>query len=211
MTETVTLADNMKLISDSWPKLKLNKVQSDEFHSALGGLRQDRLADAIRLAYRENQKEPRLKTILRFYAQITEASTYTPEPRYTGTMTYHVAWQRTSKHGVPGAWYGQRCQSRAEAEQIAKEMGGRVTCMNKADDDGDYSDEALRADEIRARETLAGLSRETIARHVERLRSIGWLRHVTSVKDKLPGRVSDWPRMAVLEVYAEHLNQQERR
>jgi hypothetical protein len=40
---------------------------------------------------------------------------------------------------------------------------------------------------------------------------VGWLRHVTSVKDKLPGRVSDWPRMAVLEVYAEHLNQQERR
>ena len=211
MTETVTLADNMKLISDSWPKLKLNNVQADEFRAALGGLRQDRLREAIKLAFRDNQREPRLKTIHAFYSQLTESATYTPEPRYTGTMTYHVAWQRTSKHGVPGAWYGCRCQSREEAEQIAKERGGRVTCMNKADDDGDYSDEAMRANEIRARETLADLPRETIARHVERLRSIGWLRHVTSVKDKLPGRVSDWPRMAVLEVYAEHLNQQERR
>jgi len=205
MTETVTLADNMKLISDSWPKLKLNKVQSDEFHAALGGLRQDRLREAIKLAFRDNQKEPRLKTIHAFYARITESATYTPEPRYNGTMTWHVSWQRTSKHGVPGAWYGCRCQTREEAERIAVAEGGRVTCMSKADDDGDYSAEALRADEIRARETLAGLSRNQIAAMVERLRSIGF------VTEKLPARLSDWPRMAALTVYAEYRNQQERR
>jgi len=205
MTETVTLNDNMKLISDSWPKLKLNNVQADEFRAALSGLRQDRLREAIKLAFRDNQREPRLKTIHAFYSQLTESATYTPEPRYTGTMTWHVAWQRTSKHGVPGAWYGCRVQSRQEAEQIAKANGGRVTCMSKADDDGDYSAEALRADEIRARDTLAGLSRNQISAMVDRLRSIGF------VTEKLPARLSDWPRMAALTVYAEYRNQQERR
>ena len=106
---------------------------------------------------------------------------------------------------MPGAWYGCRCQSREEAEQIAKANGGRVTCMSKADDDEDYSDEALRADEIRARETLAGLSRNQIAAMVDRLRSIGF------VTEKLPARIAEWPRMPVLTVYAEYRNQQERR
>jgi len=211
MTETVTLADNMKLISDSWPKLKLNKVQSDEFHAALGGLRQDRLREAIKLAYRDNQKEPRLKTIHAFYSQLTESSTYTPELRINGTMTWHVSWQKTSKHGVPGRWYGCRCQTREEAEHVARENNGRVVCMDPANDEYEYSEESMRADEEKARACIEGLPRETIAGYVTRLRSVGWLRHVTSVKDKLPGRVSDWPRMAVLEVYAEHLNQQERR
>lgn len=205
MTDTITLGDNIKLISDSWPKLKLNDVQAAEFRSALGSLRQDRLHEAIRLAFRDNQKEPRLKTILGFYSNLTESATFTTEPRYTGTMTWHVSWQRTSRHGVPGAWYGCRVQSRQEAEQIAKANGGRVTCMSKADDDADYSAEALRADEIRARETLAGLSRNDIAAMVDRLRSIGF------VTEKLPARLSDWPRMAALTVYAEYRNQQERR
>jgi hypothetical protein len=206
MTDRIDITDNMRTMQELWPGAKITEPEMAEFRSQLAPLKQDVLDQAIRLVYGSSDKRrPVLSAIKAQYSRLMDERTYTPEPRYTGTMTWHVAWQRTSKHGVPGAWYGCRCQSRHEAEQIAKANGGRVTCMSKADDGEDYSDEALRADEIRARETLAGLSRNKIAAMVDRLRSIGF------VTEKLPARLSDWPRMAALTVYAEYRNQQERR
>jgi len=206
MTDRIDITDNMRTMQELWPGAKITEPEMAEFRSQLAPLKQDVLDQAIRLVYGSSDKRrPILSAIKAQYARLMDERTYTPEPRYTGTMTWHVAWQRTSKHGVPGAWYGARCQSREEAERIAKAEGGRVTCMSKADDDEDYSDEALRADEMRARETLAGLSRNQIAAMVDRLRSIGF------VTERLPARLSDWPRMAALTVYAEYRNQQERR
>jgi len=206
MTDRIDITDNMRTMQELWPGAKITEPEMAEFRSQLAPLKQDVLDQSIRLVYGSSDKRrPILSAIKAQYARLMDERTYTPEPRYTGTMTWHVAWQRTSKHGVPGAWYGARCQSRQEAEQIAKVNGGRVTCMSKADDDEDYSDEALRADEMRARETLAGLSRNQIAAMVDRLRSIGF------VTERLPARLSDWPRMAALTVYAEYRNQQERR
>ena len=206
MTDRIDITDNMRTMQELWPGAKITEPEMAEFRSQLAPLKQDVLDQAIRLVYGSSDKRrPILSAIKAQYARLMDERTYTPEPRYTGTMTWHVAWQRTSKHGVPGAWYGARCQSREEAERIAKAEGGRVTCMSKADDDDDYSDEALRADEMRARETLAGLSRNQIATMVDRLRSIGF------VTERLPARLSDWPRMAALTVYAEYRNQQERR
>jgi hypothetical protein len=206
MTDRIDITDNMRTMQELWPGAKITEPEMAEFRSQLAPLKQDVLDQAIRLVYGSSDKRrPILSAIKAQYARLMDERTYTPEPRYTGTMTWHVAWQRTSKHGVPGAWYGARCQSREEAERIAKANGGRVTCMSKADDDDDYSDEALRADEMRARETLAGLSRNQIAAMVDRLRSIGF------VTERLPARLSDWPRMAALTVYAEYRNQQERR
>jgi hypothetical protein len=206
MTDRIDITDNMRTMQELWPGAKITEPEMAEFRSQLAPLKQDVLDQSIRLVYGSSDKRrPILSAIKAQYARLMDERTYTPEPRYTGTMTWHVAWQRTSKHGVPGAWYGARCQSREEAERIAKAEGGRVTCMSKADDDEDYSDEALRADEIRARETLAGLSRNQIAAMVDRLRSIGF------VTERLPARLSDWPRMAALTVYAEYRNQQERR
>lgn len=206
MTDRIDITDNMRTMQELWPGAKITEPEMAEFRSQLAPLKQDVLDQSIRLVYGSSDKRrPILSAIKAQYARLMDERTYTPEPRYTGTMTWHVAWQRTSKHGVPGAWYGARCQSRQEAEQIGKANGGRVTCMSKADDDEDYSDEALRADEMRARETLAGLSRNQIAAMVDRLRSIGF------VTERLPARLSDWPRMAALTVYAEYRNQQERR
>ena len=207
MTEAKpSVTDNIALISKLYPKAVITDPQWENFREFCGMLDQAILAQAIRwVAHYKSAREPSWRAFSERYAAIKQEATYTPEPRYTGTMTWHVSWQRTSKHGVPGAWYGCRCQSREEAEQIAKANGGRVTCMSKADDTEDYSDEALRADEIRARETLAGLSRNQIAAMVDRLRSIGF------VTEKLPARIAEWPRMAALTVYAEYRNQQERR
>ena len=206
MTDRIDITDNMRTMQELWPGAKITEPEMAEFRSQLAPLKQDVLDQAIRLVYGSSDKRrPILSAIKAQYSRLMDERTYTPDPRYTGTMTWHVAWQRTSKHGVPGAWYGARCQSREEAERIAKAEGGRVTCMSKADDDDDYSDEALRSDEIRARETLAGLSRNQIAAMVDRLRSIGF------VTERLPARLSDWPRMAALTVYAEYRNQQERR
>jgi hypothetical protein len=206
MSDRIDLTDNMRTMQELWPGAKITEPEMAEFRSQLAPLKQDIVDQAIRLVYGSSDKRrPILSAIKAQYSRLVDERTYTPEPRYNGTMTWHVSWQRTSKHGVPGAWYGCRCQTREEAERIAVAEGGRVTCMSKADDDGDYSAEALRADEIRARETLAGLSRNQIAAMVDRLRSIGF------VTEKLPARLSDWPRMAALTVYAEYRNQQERR
>ena len=186
--------------------VELEQFVGGEASEFCGQLDERILERALRnVAHYRYSREPNWKAIAEVYGTMKESSTFTTEPRYTGTMTWHVSYQRTSRHGVPGAWYGQRCQTREEAERIARDTGGRVTCMSKADDTEDYSDEALRADEIRARETLAGLSRTQITTMVDRLRSIGF------VTEKLPARIAEWPRMPVLTVYAEYRNQQERR
>jgi hypothetical protein len=201
-----SFADNKDLIGQLWPKATITNEQWATFAEFCGKLDQRILQSAIRhVAHFHSGREPNWKRISEIYGTMRESAEFKPEPRYTGTMTWHVSYQRNSRHGVPNVWYGQRCQTREEAERIAKETGGRVTCMSKADDPDDYSDEALRADEIRARECVASLTREAIAAHVSRLRSIGFL------SETLPGRVTEWPRMAVLTVYAEHRLQQERR
>ena len=206
MTDRIDITDNMRTMQELWPGAKITEPEMAEFRSQLAPLKQDRLNEAIHLAFRAHGgREPQLRWIDAQYSRLSESAQFTTEARYTGTMTWHVSYQRTSRHGVPGAWYGQRCQTREEAERIARDTGGRVTCMSKADDTEDYSDEALRADEIRARETLAGLSRTQITTMVDRLRSIGF------VTEKLPARIAEWPRMPVLTVYAEYRNQQERR
>lgn len=204
MDEIPTIRENVALLNQLWPKSNLSDPQTDAFRRAFTPLKQDRLAEAIHLAFRAHGgREPQLRWIDAQYSRLSESATFTTEARYTGTMTWHVSYQRTSKHGVPGAWYGERCQTREEAERIAKKHGGRVTDMAGKDDY--VSDDELRIEHRRALETLGTLTREALASLVERLRSVGF------VTEKLPARVSDWPRVAALTVYAEYRNQQERR
>ena len=204
MDEIPTIAENVKLLTELWPKCNLSGSQADAFRRAFTPLKQGRLNEAIHLAFRAHGgREPQLRWIDAQYSRLSESATFTTEARYTGTMTWHVSWQATSKHGVRGAWYGQRCQSRDEAEKVARAHGGRVTDMAGKDDY--VGDDELRIEHRRALETLGTLTREALASLVERLRSVGF------VTAQLPARVSDWPRVAALTVYAEYLNQQERR
>jgi hypothetical protein len=71
--------------------------------------------------------------------------------------------------------------------------------------DDPFSEIEARQETDRAREIITQMPREQVTSIVTRLRSIGFC------SQQLPGRVCDWSRMAVLAVYAEHLNQQERR
>ena len=199
-----TIAENLELLNELWPKCGLSGPQQDAFRRAFAPLKQDRLAEAIHLAFRAHGgREPQLRWIDAQYSRLSESAQFTTEPRYTGTMTWHVSYQRTSKHGVPGAWYGERCQTRDEAERIARDMGGRVTCMDEKADR--VSEHDLYVEHRDALDALSKLTREAVASLVERLRSVGF------VTAKLPARVSEWPRVAVLTVYAEYRNQQERR
>ena len=204
MDEIPTISQNLDLLTELWPKCGLSGPQTDAFRRAFTPLKQDRLAEAIHLAFRAHGgREPQLRWIDAQYSRLSESATFTTEARYTGTMTWHVSWQATSKHGVRGAWYGQRCQSRDEAEKVARAHGGRVTDMAGKDDY--VSDDELRIEHRRALETLGTLTREALASLVERLRSVGF------VTAQLPARISEWPRVAALTVYAEYRNQQERR
>ena len=204
MDDTPTIAQNLELLNELWPKSNLSDPQKDAFRRAFMPLKQNRVAEAIHLAFRAHGgREPQLRWIDAQYSRLSESAQFTTEVRYAGTMTWHVAYQRTSRHGVPGAWYGQRCQTRDEAERVARETGGRVTCMNGNDDR--VSEHDLHVEHRDAVEVLSKLTREAVASLVERLRSIGF------VTAKLPARVCDWPRVAALTVYAEYRNQQERR
>ena len=204
MDEIPTIAENVRLLTELWPKCNLSGPQADAFRRAFTPLKQDRLAEAIHLAFRAHGgREPQLRWIDATYSRLSESATFTTEVRYAGTMTWHVAYQRTSKHGVPRAWYGQRCQTRQEAEKIAKEHGGRVTCMDSKDDR--VTEHDLYVEHRAALDVLSKLTREALASLVDRLRSIGF------VTEKLPARIAEWPRVAALTVYAEYRNQQERR
>lgn len=204
MDDTPTIRDNVALLNELWPKGNLSDPQKDAFRRAFTPLKQGRLAEAIHLAFRAHGgREPQLRWIDAQYSRLSESATFTTEARYTGTMTWHVAYQRTSKHGVPRAWYGQRCQTRQEAEKIAKEHGGRVTCMDEKHDR--VTEHDLYVEHRDALDVLSKLTREALASLVERLRSVGF------VTAQLPARVCDWPRVAALTVYAEYRNQQERR
>ena len=143
MDEIPTIVENVALLNELWPKSNLSDPQKDAFRRAFAPLKQDRLAEAIHLAFRAHGgREPQLRWIDAQYSRLSESATFTTEARYTGTMTWHVSYQRTSRHGVPGAWYGERCQTREEAERIAKKHGGRVTDMAGKDDY--VSDDELR-------------------------------------------------------------------
>jgi len=195
-TDRIDINDNMDTIAALWPGARLADAELAEFRKQLGPLKQHIVDEAIRLTYGScDKRRPILGLIKQQYGRLVESRTFTTEPRYTGTMTWHVSYQRTSKHGVPGAWYGQRCQTREEAERVAAQHGGRVTCMDSKSDPMPTNAE-LDAEARQAREVIAALPRPDVQALVDGLRSSGW------IKSQLPARLSDWPRMAVLTVHA---------
>jgi len=92
-------------------------------------------------------------------------------------------------------------QSRGEAEALARQMRGNCCAIDVREDP--YSELDTRQEVEHARRVLADLPRERVASMVDRLRSIGF------VTQKLPPQFREWPRMSVLTVYAEEMNQQE--
>ena len=197
--------DNIALAHALWPNASWTQQLTALWRDRLGGLNQELVTEAIKTTkpkYASHQ--PEIKWVLERYAELYEQRhpTFGRDSRENATPTWHVSWQRTSKHGVPGAWYGKRCASREEADDLAQSMGGRAICMDPTVDP--FSEIETRREVEAARVTLTELGRERVGALLERIRSVGFC------KPQLPGRVCDWPRMAVLAVYAEHLNQQER-
>jgi len=201
-----TINDNIALAEALWPNASWPRQLLDLWRERLSGLDQVILTEAIKTTKPKfASHQPELKWVLERYGDLYEQRnpTFGGPSRQACTSTFHVSWRKTSKHGVPGAWYGCRVQSRDEADSIAQQVGGRVTAIDIADDP--YSEIETRQEVEMARGVIAGFARERIASILERLRRLGFC------KGQLPSRIGEWPRMAVLAVYAEHLNQQERR
>ena len=198
MTETRTITDNMRLVAELWPHYEFTPSMSDLWTQSLKGLRQDVLEEAIRLTRRAySSREPELKWVDERYRTLySERHPTIPTTRQNATQTWHVSWQATSRHGVPGAWYGCRTDTREEAERIAKANTGRVTNMDaNADQVTEYE---LHREHLDALALIEAMPREQVEAHIARLRSVGFC------KSKLPSRVREWPRMAVLAVHAAH-------
>ena len=204
MSDTRTITDNMRLVAELWPHCAFTPSMTDLWTQSLKDLRQDVLEEAIRLTRRAySSREPEIKWVDERYRTLySERHPTIPQTRENATQTWHVSWQRTSKHGVPGAWYGCRTDTREEAERIAKANGGRVTNMDANADQ--VTEHELHREHVDAVALIESLPRETVVSLVDRLRSVGF------VSRQLPGRVCDWPRVAALTVCAEYRNQQER-
>ena len=201
-----TQTDNLALAQALWPNAQWTTPLLALWRERLSGLDQVIVTEAIKtIKPKFSSHQPELKWVLERYAELYEQAhpSWSPQAKQNGSSTFHVSWQATSKHGVPNAWYGRRCATRGEADALARSMGGSVRPIDIADDP--FSEIEARQETDRAREIITQMPREQVTSIVTRLRSIGFC------SQQLPGRVSDWPRMAVLAVYAEHLNQQERR
>ena len=200
--ESVT--DSIALAEQLWTHFAWTPALREVWIERLKGLKQNVVRQAlkeVRAMY--TSREPELKWVLAKCGELTAQQF--PEPnqsRQNATSTWHVSWKRTSRHGVPNAWYGLRVQSRDEGETLARKVGGTCTSIDPQDDP--YSEIETREEVAHARRVLADLPRERVASMVDRLRSIGF------VTNKLPPHFREWPRMAVLTVHAEYLNQQER-
>jgi hypothetical protein len=199
-----SVADNIALAEQLWTHFAWTPALREVWIERLKGLKQNVVRQAlkeVRAMY--TSREPELKWVLARCGELTAQQHPEPnESRQNATATWHVSWTRTSKHGVPNAWYGCRVQSRAEAEAIARQMRGNCCAIDVREDP--YSEMETRQEVEHARRVLADLPRERVASMVDRLRSIGF------VTQKLPPQFREWPRMAVLTVHAEYLNQQER-
>lgn len=204
MTQVLTIHDSMGLAEQLWPNANWTAALKELWIGVLKDLRQDILADAMREVRAEyTSREPELKWVRAKYGALYEQRHPLIRTRENGTNTWHVSWQRTSKHGVPRAWYGCRVQAEDEAARLAKQQGGKATCM-----DGDaeqVTEHELREEHRQALAVIFKLPRPEVEAILARLRSVGFC------KDQLPAQLRDWPRMAVLAAYAAHtLRQQER-
>lgn len=199
MTDERTIADNMALAAHLWPHYVWHAEMRDLWVNALKGLRQDLVAQAMRdIRADYTSREPEVKWIRARYGLLYgERHPVMPRTRENATHTWHVSWQRTSKHGVPGAWFGCRTDSRDDAERLAKMHGGRVANMDAESDQ--VTEHDLNCEQQAALEVIEALPREAVERALSRCRSAGFC------KDKLPPRVREWPRMAVLAVHAAHM------
>ena len=199
-----SVADNIALAEQLWTHFAWTPALREVWIERLKGLKQHIVRQAlkeVRAMY--TSREPELKWVLARCGELTAQQHPEPnESRQNATATWHVSWTRTSKHGVPNAWYGCRVQSRGEAEALARQMRGNCCAIDVREDP--YSEMETRQEVEHARRVLADLPRERVASMVDRLRSIGF------VTQKLPPQFREWPRMAVLTVHAEYLNQQER-
>jgi hypothetical protein len=196
--------DSIALAEQLWTHFAWTPALREVWIERLKGLKQSVVKQAlkeVRAMY--TSREPELKWVLAKCGELS-AQQYPDrvESRQDATSTWHVSWQRTSRHGVPRAWYGRRVQTRAEAEALARQMQGHCACMDPREEP--FSELDTRQEVEHARRVLADLPRERVAGMVDRLRSIGF------VTQKLPPQFREWPRMAVLTVHAEYLNQQEK-
>lgn len=203
MTNHQSVSDTMSYVTQLWPHFAWTPAIREVWVERLKDLNQSVVVQAlkeVRAMY--TSREPELKWVLARAGELAGQRFPAPnESRQNATSTWHVSWQRTSRHGVPNAWYGRRVETREEAQALASQMRGHASCMDPTEEP--YSEIETREEVERARRVLAGLPREQVASMVERLRSIGF------VTQKLPPHFREWPRMAVLTVYAEYLNQQE--
>ena len=193
-----TIDANIRLAMGLYPSAQWTPELLALWRERLSGLHQDIVAEAITLTKpKYSSHQPEIKWVLGQYGELYEQRHPTFQRETPASLSsWHVSWQRTSRHGVPNAWYGCRVQTREEAARLAKEMGGRSIPMNPADEP--YSEREALQEVAYARRLIEGMPRERIDALLERLRRVGFC------KDKLPGRVSDWSRMAVLAVYAAH-------
>jgi hypothetical protein len=202
-TETVDISSNMTLLEQLWPQANWNPALRSMWRDRLEGLNQNVVREALMLVRpMYTSRDPELKWVLAKCSELHDQRFPKFRSGENGSSTWHVSWQRTSKHGVPRSWYGRRCETREEAERLAKQMRGHATCMDPTEEPWDEI--AARQEVVDARRVIADLPREKVADMVQRLRSIGFC------TGQLPARVSDWPRLAVLAVAAELANQQER-
>ena len=203
MNETQDITATMALAEQLWTHANWTPALKELWIDALKGLRQDLLAQAMRDVRSEyTSRDPELKWVRARYGALYEQKFPNIRTRENGTRTWHVSWQRTSKHGVPNAWYGTRADTQEHAERIARENGGKVTCM---DPDADtVTEHEVREAHRAALAALSDMPRAQVEGLLERLRSIGFC------KGKLPARLRDWPRMSVLAVHAEFQLQRKR-
>ena len=195
---TRTISDNIQMVTELWPHFEFTPAVRGLWTQSLKDLRQDVLEEAIRLTRRAySSREPEIKWVDERYRTLySERHPTIPQTRENATQTWHVSWQRTSRHGVPNAWYGCRTDTREEAERIAKANRGRVTNMDANDDQ--VTEHELHREHMDALTLIESMPREQIEAHLTRLRSVGFC------KGQLPSRVREWPRMAVLAVHAAH-------
>jgi hypothetical protein len=200
-----TIEQNIALATGLYPSAQWTGELLALWRDRLAGLHQDVVADSIRIVKSKySASQPEIKWVLTQYNELCEQRNpmFGKDPAKT-MSSWHVSWQRTSKHGVPRAWFGRRCSTREEAEETARATGGTVAAMNPLDEP--YSEIDALKEVASARNILSQLPRERIEALVAALRRIGFC------TGNIPGRISDWRRLTVLAVYAAYTIQYDRR
>ena len=197
-TSDNSINGNLRLAMALWPNASWTDELKALWRERLEGLNQDIVADAIKLVKPQfSSHQPELKWVLSKCAELHEQR----NPRFlSGNQRptfWYASWRQESRHGPwsvrVGCWYPSEEEARRAA---ASGSNGTVVSSNPKDDEYTASD--MRYEEDEARQWLAGVEREEIARLLVRLRKVGFC------TDKLPAQIGNWNRMQAMTVYAAH-------